>query len=256
MSFGFLPPWSPRRDSTSQLSCLRLPKRPGRGFSVYCKVTRCGGREGGVRGDKVEDGATSACSALTVLWLLWFQLPKPSLSSCGRFWSRRSSTPSDSHWRRVRSRMSPASCGQTICTTQLQRTHTTSCYGTQHTHRLLREPIYVVRDGHPLENVLGAMLLEGVKHHSIALGREILRLRSADKPGVRWKLGRGLKLLRDLHSQSCNSPPPWHGRFCFFRLDSENLSPTATVERSVVLGQMRLIKYTTRLPNTTRFPSQ
>ena len=36
LSFGFLPPWSPRRDSTSQLSCLRLPKRPGRGFSVHC----------------------------------------------------------------------------------------------------------------------------------------------------------------------------------------------------------------------------
>ena len=36
-SFGFLPPWSPRRDSTSQLSCLRLPKGPGRGFSVHCE---------------------------------------------------------------------------------------------------------------------------------------------------------------------------------------------------------------------------
>ena len=41
----------------------------------------------------------------------------------------------------------------------------------QHTHRLLREPIYEVRDAHLLSNVLGTMLLEGLKHHSIDLRR-------------------------------------------------------------------------------------
>ena len=55
-----------------------------------------------------------------------------------------------------------------------------------HPHRLLREPIFEVREVHLLSNVLGpSMLLEGLKHHSIDLGREILCLRSSNVPARR-----------------------------------------------------------------------